>query len=66
MNPDDRSVTRHSIRRAAFARMFEQLHGQTHIGDGKLAHPRCRICQVEFSADKLQRDGAQRRREGML
>ena len=59
-------VTPHTVRTAALERIFFQLHRQTHLGSGKLAHPRCRLCQEEFEPERLEADGASRRRLGLL
>lgn len=58
--------TPHAVRKAAFDRIFYRLHRDTHIGEGKLSHPRCRLCVEEFAPERIEADTAKRRRLGLL
>lgn len=60
------TVNRFTVRQAAMARIFEQLHRQTHVGLGKYSHPRCKLCREEFDPEKLEADTTTRRRLGLL
>lgn len=60
------SVNAYTMRKAAFARIFEQLHGQTHVGPGKFSHPRCKLCREEVEPERLEADTIRRRQVGLL